>query len=532
MFATVMCFHRRRIPQTIAPSQAEMEDPVMEDQRDAFVAKWHFHPKLLEKYEGRIPRTVPIVVMKELGIFDSGQGGSSYSSADVIPEKSVIVAVPTYTNQQVAKTDVTDALSFKNIMITVNNALTSNISSKRKRVDDSATLVHSTPKRKKLLKNMSQEELISVINDLEQSMSSLAKENEELQEGIRMQMKAEEPIESKDDQVEIDIALLKKAGMTRYTMSRSDFFEENQSLCKEFYGFCNFDYLKRFISKMFDVEYIPPTYCIKGATSYQDKALSKFEQILLTLFFTNTQYNSTTIGIVFGHICRHTVGKYINKWMPLLGEIGDMLSNLNNFLDPEALDQLEPEWYIKLGLRKIAAVVDGKDFLCETVRTDRTLNSAQSSNKVNHSAFRLLTWSLPCGAVVARTPACFGRASEKAILRAWGSLGMLAFAKGYCILGDKGFDNTACSYTNYNTTLHPAFLRSPQFSRDQVNHNIRICQKRYSCETVYSRIAQLNKLNGVCAREHFHHFEDIVGWSHGLANISYGYLQKVEGYDH
>jgi len=209
-----------------------------------------------------------------------------------------------------------------------------------------------------------------------------------------------------------------------------------------------------------------------------------------------------------------------------------MLSSFTDFLDADALDKLEPEWYIKLNLHKIVALVDGKDFLCETCRKDRVLNCAQSSNKVNHSAFRILTWSLPCGAVIQRTPAFFGRASEKAILRAWGALGRLKLPRGYCILGDKGFDNTAGSYTNYNTTLHPSFLTNDQFSRDEVNHNIEICKKRYTCETVYSQVTQLKKLSGVLPRESFHHFEDMVAWGHGLANVCYGYLQKIHEYDH
>ena len=110
---------------------------------------------------------------------------------------------------------------------------------------------------------------------------------------------------------------------------------------------------------------------------------------------------------------------------------------------------------------------------------------------------------------------------------------MLAFLKGWLILGDKGFDNTAGSYSNFNTTVHPAFLTNPQFSLDEVNHNVLICQKRYTCEVVYSRVTQLKKLSGIIAREHFHHFEDILAWGHGLANIGYGYLQKVKNkYDH
>lgn len=187
--------------------------------------------------------------------------------------------------------------------------------------------------------------------------------------------------------------------------------------------------------------------------------------------------------------------------MPLLGERGDMMSSLLVFMDEKSFDDLEPESYLDINLRKVCDVVDGKDFLTETVRNDRVLNCAQASNKMHHSAFRVLTWSLPCGAVIERSPAFLARASEKAIMNIWGNLGRLKFPNGYLILGDKGFDNTAGCYVNYNTTLHPAFLTNSQFSRDQVNHNISICQKRYSCEIVYSRVTRTRKLSGVFRQE-------------------------------
>ena len=213
--------------------------------------------------------------------------------------------------------------------------------------------------------------------------------------------------------------------------------------------------------------------------------------------------------------------------MPVLGELGDALTNLCPFLDADSVDALEPEWYKEMGLSHVGALVDGKDFLCETIRKDRVLNCAQASNKVNHSAFRVLTWSLPCGAVIERTPAFFGRASEKAIMRAWGAHGRLRIPLGYVILADKGFDNTAGCYVNFNTSLHPAFLTNKQFSVGEANHNLEICKKRYTCETVYSRVTETGKLSGVLKKEWFHHVDDLISWAHGTANICFGTLQKI-----
>ena len=336
-----------------------------------------------------------------------------------------------------------------------------------------------------------------------------------------------------EEMVESNIAAMQSNGLNRFSLANPAFFSEHKTHCKTLYGFPSFDFLTSFIEEMFGVSYIvPKSATVSRGGNDEDKGLSQFEQILLTLFFCNSLWNYKIIGSLFGVKSRITVGKIIDKWLPVIGEIGDMLSSFYDLIDEQSLKKLEPEWYIRMNLRKIAAIVDGKDFLTETIRSDRVLNSLQSSNKVNHSAFRVLTWSLPCGAVVERTPAFFGRASEKSIMRAWGSKGRLLFPPDHCILGDKGFDNTAGCYTNYNTTLHPSFLTSTQFSREEVNHNIQICKKRYSCETVYSHVTETVKLSGIYKKEWFHHFDSILGWAHGRANICYGYLQKINNYEH
>jgi hypothetical protein len=378
------------------------------------------------------------------------------------------------------------------------------------------------------------------LEDTTSDLQNNSKELSDLQKAVRAQndlYKINDPdlreeLLQRNEITVRELADLKVSGMNRYSMSHPEHFNLNPEACREYYGFRDFQFLKRFIEKVIGVPYDPPSKLKSIGGHNSENALSEFEQVLIAMFYCNSSFNYYTIGSVFGLKSRVTVRKYIDRWMPVLGEAGDMLSTFTHYLDTDALKWLEPEWYIKLNLRDISAVIDGKDFMCETVRTDRFLNCAQSSNKVNHSAFRLLTWSLPCGAVIQRTPAFFGRASEKAILRAWGSLGRLKFPIGTCILGDKGFDSTAGSYTNYNTTLHPSFLTNGQFSRDQVNHNVLICKKRYTCEVVYSRVASTKKLQGVIARETFKHFESVVGWSHGLANICYGYLQKINNYQH
>ena len=146
----------------------------------------------------------------------------------------------------------------------------------------------------------------------------------------------------------------------------------------------------------------------KGGLSGSN-ALSDFERVLLTMFYCNTDHNYNTIGSDSGIMSRNTsIAKYIDsssRWFPVLGEIGDMLSTFQHWIDIQVLQKVKPEWYKILELNDIASTVigDGKDFMYETVCADRYLNSAQASNKGNHSVFRLLTWSLPCEIVIYTT---------------------------------------------------------------------------------------------------------------------------------
>ena len=371
--------------------------------------------------------------MKELDLY-CNTGGSLYSHADVITQDNgneEVLVVPTYVDIEKANVDIQDASRSKEVLSIIGQTDVTTKSSKRSREDDNVNYNSTNKRIRKKTENMSNEELLNLLKEKEEQLKGKDEEINELGKKVELLRDAQSlsqddfqqlhKSEDTNEENELDEDLVKKAGLTRLSMSNPDFFEENEWACKEFYSFPNFTYLTYltyltlFITTMFEVEYSPPKNFCKKQLSTHDKGLSKFEQILLTLFYTSTTFSMKAVGIVFGIKTRQLVSSYINKWLPLIGEVGDMLSSVNFLLDAEALNELEPEWYIKLGLRKVAAVVDGKDFQSQTVRKDRTLNVAQSSNKINNSAIRMLTWSLACGAVVARTPACFGRASEKAI---------------------------------------------------------------------------------------------------------------------
>ena len=91
------------------------------------------------------------------------------------------------------------------------------------------------------------------------------------------------------------------------------------------------------------------------------------------------------------------------------------------------------EWSVKWGRaaenmifsdanqREVAVLVDGKDFMINDPKKNSAIKRATWSDKVHHTAGRLITWSTPAGLTVEVTPFYLGRATESAIVALWGS---------------------------------------------------------------------------------------------------------------
>ena len=74
------------------------------------------------------------------------------------------------------------------------------------------------------------------------------------------------------------------------------------------------------------------------------------------------------------------------------------MTSILPFVDEETVDQLDPRTHINLGLRKVAAVLDGKDFLTETPRKrSGSFNRCailQDASRCFSEMFNLITPSL------------------------------------------------------------------------------------------------------------------------------------------
>ena len=130
------------------------------------------------------------------------------------------------------------------------------------------------------------------------------------------------------------------AGLNRISITSRDFLskKECRRLCNELYGFNDFDFLLCLIEAFFDISYEKPTQVVVDTKH----PLSKVEQVLLTLLWCNKRWNDDIVGLLFGIKCRQTVEMYVNKWLPLLGERGDMMSDFLPHFDEGSFDELEP----------------------------------------------------------------------------------------------------------------------------------------------------------------------------------------------
>jgi len=306
-----------------------------------------------------------------------------------------------------------------------------------------------------------------------------------------------------------------KIGPNRIAIQSDTWHKVNPKMAKEYFGFETWDNVKDMIYCAFELEHVEPTEEILKAR----RGLDQFEQALIGLMLMETELTHMKIANIFGYQTHWVISEVAKAWLPEWGRIGRYLSILP-FIDAETIEELESEKFVKLGLHKIAYLIDGKDFPCHTVRIDRIVNCAQQSTKLGSSAIRIITWGLPCGLTYEHTDGFLGRAGEKALVQLWASNGRLKIPAGFLGLGDKGFKGTAGFYVNMNGVLYPAFLKSgTQFTHEQSGHSLECSQGRYSIEVFYSRVTNRPSVAGIIPCNSFIYFDDFNNWAHGRANL-------------
>jgi len=213
-------------------------------------------------------------------------------------------------------------------------------------------------------------------NQLQQEVWKKDEENQSLYQTIRLFKEKEDAstnaaIHSSDvaannsNESKLDAAI-ESGGVTRLTLISDEYHKKYPKAASAFFRFRTWEFTKRFIEAMFCVEYTEPTF------DQLKRGLSKFEQCLLTLFYIESYHDMQFVAQVYGFKDHTAVSRIVNAWLPEWGILGRQLSVLPH-ITAELIDDLEPQSYIDLGLRKVGAILDGKDFYTETEEVPATI---------------------------------------------------------------------------------------------------------------------------------------------------------------
>ena len=306
-------------------------------------------------------------------------------------------------------------------------------------------------------------------------------------------------------------------GLTRASILSRDWHNENPRAANHLFGFRSWKDLVYTFHALFDV--LPPDPKV-GITP--ETKLSLFEQYLVGFLRIHTGMTIRIIAMIYGRNNGH-VGRLINKAVKKIGSAGKDLSILD--ITPAYLKATCPQKYKDEGLDMCCAVPDGKDFMIYTTRKNTLFARASYSDKVHHSACRCISWSTPMGLSFEHTDLFLGRASEKKLVELWGPR-LKKCPRGWFMLSDRGFFDTARFYPNMNHQKTPKFLSGrDQFTAGEVSVDRRICKLRYTCEVAFARVTKTRGLRDVISNDFFSLIDAMNHWGHATINLDKPLMQ-------
>lgn len=298
-------------------------------------------------------------------------------------------------------------------------------------------------------------------------------------------------------------------GLTRSALLSKAWHKNHPDAANHLFGFKSWKELVYYFHALFHV--LPPKKYVPKAES-----VSRFEQYLMSYMRIHTRMSIFQIALIWGRD-RHHTGRLINNAVKTIGNAGKDLSILD--ITPEFLEATCPQQYKDEGLERCCAVPDGKDFMIYTTRKNTLFTRASYSDKVHHSAVRCISWSTPMGLSFEHTNLFLGRVSEKKLVELWGPR-LAKCPRGWYMLSDRGFFDTARFYPNMNHQKTPKFLSGrDQFTEDEVSADRRICKLRYTCEVAFSRVTNTKGLRDVISNDFFPMLDAMNDWAHATVNL-------------
>jgi hypothetical protein len=94
------------------------------------------------------------------------------------------------------------------------------------------------------------------------------------------------------------------------------------------------------------------------------------------------------------------------------------------------------------------------------------------------------------------------------------------------VLADRGFDGESLSYPHFNVVITPTFMGKnddgssrKQIDFSELERDRNICELRYTCEVVFSRVTTEEMVSGVIPYSALAHIEHAHCWAHAQANL-------------
>ena len=96
---------------------------------------------------------------------------------------------------------------------------------------------------------------------------------------------------------------------------------------------------------------------------------------------------------------------------------------------------------------------------------------------------------------------------------------------GMTTLADRGFSECAVFYPHLNAVITPSFIDGRlQFTVEEIMGDRPKCESRYSSEAYFKRVWDSEFVTDKVPRHRFHHFQHILKWSMGMANMCQPYM--------
>ena len=200
-------------------------------------------------------------------------------------------------------------------------------------------------------------------------------------------------------------------GLQRMTILTTAFHSSNPSLCNHLFGFRTFAEYRVYCTILF-----PDLTLVSAATNLD--SINEWEKCSMTLMKFRRRMSNQILAAIWNR-GRTVIGKYVLEWSVRWGRAAENMTDLD--LSTEYLNSERPQIFCDADQREVAVLVDGKDFMINDPKKNSAIKRATWSDKVHHSAGRLITWSTPAGLIVEVTPLFLGRATESAIVSLWGS---------------------------------------------------------------------------------------------------------------